>query len=107
MSKRHRAPATAPWMRSASSMSASAPRAAVRFLMDYVFPDHWSFLLGEIALYSFVILILTGTFLALFFDPSTSQTVYHGSYAAAAGPGSLGRLRARRCTSPSTSPAAC
>jgi len=57
----------------------------LRFLMDYVFPDHWSFLLGEIALYSFVILILTGTFLALFFDPSTSQTVYHGSYAALQG----------------------
>ena len=53
----------------------------MRFLLDYVFPDHWSFLLGEIALYSFIILIATGTFLALFFDPSTSQTVYHGSYA--------------------------
>ncbi len=53
----------------------------VRFLLDYVFPDHWSFLLGEIALYSFIILIATGTFLALFFDPSTSQTIYHGSYA--------------------------
>ena len=36
-----------------------------------MFPDHWSFLLGEIALYSFVVLIATGTFLALFFDPST------------------------------------
>jgi ubiquinol-cytochrome c reductase cytochrome b subunit len=57
----------------------------LRFLMDYVFPDHWSFLLGEIALYSFVILIVTGTFLALFFDPSTAQTVYHGSYAALQG----------------------
>ncbi len=53
----------------------------LRFLMSYVFPDHWSFLLGEIALYSFVILLATGTFLALFFDPSTTQSVYHGSYA--------------------------
>ena len=52
----------------------------MRFLLDYVFPDHWSFLLGEIALYSFIILVASGTFLALFFDPSTSQTVYHGSY---------------------------
>jgi ubiquinol-cytochrome c reductase cytochrome b subunit len=51
-----------------------------RWLMDYVFPDHWSFLLGEIALYSFVVLVLTGTFLALFFDPDTAATVYHGSY---------------------------
>ncbi|HEY2535968.1 MAG TPA: cytochrome b [Solirubrobacteraceae bacterium] len=54
---------------------------AMRWLMDYVFPDHWSFLLGEIALYSFLVLILSGTFLALFFDPSTTQTVYHGGYA--------------------------
>jgi ubiquinol-cytochrome c reductase cytochrome b subunit len=57
----------------------------LRFLMRYVFPDHWSFLLGEIALYSFVVLIVTGTFLALFFDPSTAQTVYHGSYVALQG----------------------
>lgn len=57
----------------------------LRFLMSYVFPDHWSFLLGEIALYSFVVLIATGTFLALFFDPSTTASTYHGSYAALQG----------------------
>ena len=45
-----------------------------------VFPDHWSFLLGEIALYSFIMLLLTGTFLALFFDPSMAEVVYNGSY---------------------------
>ncbi|HEY3866666.1 MAG TPA: cytochrome b [Solirubrobacteraceae bacterium] len=56
-----------------------------RFLMSYVFPDHWSFLLGEIALYSFIVLIATGTFLALFFDPSTTQSAYHGGYAALRG----------------------
>ena len=55
--------------------------------MDYVFPDHWSFLLGEIALYSFIVLIATGTFLALFFDPSTTQIVYHGGYAPLQGQG--------------------
>ncbi len=49
--------------------------------MEYIFPDHWSFLLGEIALYSFVILVVTGVFLALFFDPSTALVTYHGSYA--------------------------
>jgi ubiquinol-cytochrome c reductase cytochrome b subunit len=54
----------------------------LRWLMDYVFPDHWSFLLGEIALYSFIVLILTGTFLALFFNPDTTQVVYHGAYRA-------------------------
>jgi ubiquinol-cytochrome c reductase cytochrome b subunit len=53
----------------------------LRVFMRKVFPDHWSFMLGEIALWSFVILLLTGTFLALFFVPSTSEVVYHGSYA--------------------------
>jgi ubiquinol-cytochrome c reductase cytochrome b subunit len=52
----------------------------LRVLMRKVFPDHWSFLLGEIALWSFVILLLTGTFLSLFFVPSMTEVVYHGSY---------------------------
>src|ERR1700761_4734159 len=52
----------------------------VRVLMKKVFPDHWSFMLGEIALWSFVILLLTGTFLAFFFEPSTNEVLYHGSY---------------------------
>ncbi len=51
-----------------------------RVLMRKVFPDHWSFLLGEIALWSFVILLLTGTFLSLFFVPSMTEVTYHGSY---------------------------
>jgi ubiquinol-cytochrome c reductase cytochrome b subunit len=45
-----------------------------------VFPDHWSFMLGEIALWSFVVLLLTGTFLTLWFRPSMGETVYNGSY---------------------------
>ena len=53
----------------------------VRVLLKKVFPDHWSFMLGEIALWSFVILLLTGTYLALFFNPSAADVVYHGSYA--------------------------
>ena len=53
----------------------------VRVLLKKVFPDHWSFMLGEIALWSFVILLLTGTYLALFFNPSAAEVVYHGSYA--------------------------
>ncbi len=52
----------------------------MRVLMRKVFPDHWSFLLGEIALWSFVVLLLTGTFLSLFFVPSMSEVTYHGSY---------------------------
>nr|WP_151475818.1 cytochrome bc complex cytochrome b subunit [Streptomyces albicerus] len=45
-----------------------------------VFPDHWSFLLGEICLYSFIILILTGVYLTLFFHPSMNEVTYQGSY---------------------------
>ena len=52
----------------------------IKKAMRYLFPDHWSFLLGEVALYSFVVLIATGIYLALFFDPSTAHTVYHGPY---------------------------
>ncbi len=47
----------------------------------YLFPDHWSFLLGEVALYAFIVLIATGIYLALFFDDSTAKTIYHGAYA--------------------------
>ncbi len=46
-----------------------------------VFPDHWSFMLGEIALWSFVILLLTGVFLSLWFKPSMAEVEYMGTYA--------------------------
>ena len=45
-----------------------------------VFPDHWSFMLGEIALWSFVVLLLTGVFLTLWFNPSMGEITYAGSY---------------------------
>ncbi|GLW97167.1 ubiquinol-cytochrome c reductase cytochrome b subunit [Microtetraspora sp. NBRC 16547] len=45
-----------------------------------MFPDHWSFLLGEIALYSFIILLLTGTFLTFWFRPTMGEVMYNGSY---------------------------
>ncbi|MEV6649827.1 ubiquinol-cytochrome c reductase cytochrome b subunit [Streptomyces sp. NPDC051219] len=48
--------------------------------MRKIFPDHWSFMLGEIALYSFIIIILTGVYLTLFFHPSMNEVEYHGSY---------------------------
>ncbi|MFF4327455.1 cytochrome bc complex cytochrome b subunit [Streptomyces sp. NPDC048387] len=48
--------------------------------MRKIFPDHWSFMLGEICLYSFIIIILTGVYLTLFFHPSMNEVVYHGSY---------------------------
>ncbi|MGW5650643.1 cytochrome bc1 complex cytochrome b subunit [Streptomyces humi] len=48
--------------------------------MRKIFPDHWSFMLGEVCLYSFLILILTGVYLTLFFHPSMTEVEYHGSY---------------------------
>ena len=51
-----------------------------RTFLDKIFPDHWSFMLGEIALYSFVILLGTGVFLTLYYVPSGHEIVYHGSY---------------------------
>ena len=50
-----------------------------------IFPDHWSFMLGEITLYSFVILLFTGTFLTFFYEPSAAETTYVGNYAPLAG----------------------
>lgn len=52
----------------------------LRQQMNKVFPTHWSFLLGEVALYTFIILIITGVYLTLFFDPSMEEVVYDGSY---------------------------
>ncbi|MDP9389488.1 MAG: ubiquinol-cytochrome c reductase cytochrome b subunit [Actinomycetota bacterium] len=57
--------------------------AAARFAnaaFNRIFPDHWSFMVGEIALYCFVILVLTGTYLTFFFEPSTREVVYNGEY---------------------------
>ncbi|MFE0253044.1 cytochrome bc complex cytochrome b subunit [Streptomyces sp. NPDC059010] len=48
--------------------------------MRKVFPDHWSFMLGEVCLYSFLVLILTGVYLTLFFEPSSNEVVYNGTY---------------------------
>jgi ubiquinol-cytochrome c reductase cytochrome b subunit len=52
----------------------------VRHALRKAFPDHWSFMLGEINLYAFIVLVGTGTFLAVFFDPNLSKVTYHGPY---------------------------
>ncbi|MBV9472823.1 MAG: cytochrome bc complex cytochrome b subunit [Solirubrobacterales bacterium] len=52
----------------------------VKAALRYVFPDHWSFLLGEIALYAFIVLVGTGIFLTLYYIPGDSQVIYHGPY---------------------------
>jgi len=57
----------------------------LRKALRYVFPDHWSFMLGEVALYAFLILVATGIFLALFFEPSLATRTYDGPFAALRG----------------------
>ena len=52
-----------------------------RHALNKVFPDHWSFMFGEIALYSFVLLVLTGVFLTFFYQASSTPITYEGSYA--------------------------
>jgi ubiquinol-cytochrome c reductase cytochrome b subunit len=50
-----------------------------RKVLNKVFPHHWAFLLGEVALFSFVVLVLTGVFLTMFYQPSVDRVVYTGS----------------------------
>ena len=52
-----------------------------KFFARKVFPDHWSFMLGEVAMWSFVVVIITGTWLTFFYQPSMAHTYYDGSYA--------------------------
>jgi len=52
----------------------------VKELGRKIFPDHWSFMLGEIALWSFVVVLLSGTFLTFFFQASMVETHYEGAY---------------------------
>lgn len=83
-------------------MSASTPTTAAGKAADYldqrtgiggavkefarkIFPDHWSFLLGEVALYSFVVLLISGTFLTMFFVPSMTEVHYEGPWEAMQG----------------------
>ena len=53
----------------------------VKELGRKIFPDHWSFMLGEVALYSFIVILLSGSFLTFFFQPSGAVVTYDGSYA--------------------------
>lgn len=59
----------------------------VRYLMNKVFPDHWSFMLGEVAMYSMLVALLTGVFLTFWFIPSAGHTIYDGSYVPLVGQG--------------------
>jgi ubiquinol-cytochrome c reductase cytochrome b subunit len=65
-------------VRKLDQRSGTAP--LIRKTLRYLFPDHWSFLLGEVALYAFIVLVATGTYLALFYQDSTAVVTYHGPY---------------------------
>jgi ubiquinol-cytochrome c reductase cytochrome b subunit len=67
------------FVRFIDSRSGAAP--FIKGTLRYLFPDHWSFLLGEVALYAFIVLVATGIYLTMFFHPSLADTVYHGTYA--------------------------
>jgi ubiquinol-cytochrome c reductase cytochrome b subunit len=73
------APLTRRSVRWLDQRTASAP--LLRKALRYLFPDHWSFLLGEVALYAFVVLVATGIYLTFFFVDSTKEVVYNGPYA--------------------------
>lgn len=65
----------AAWLDSRTGMAG-----VVRSALRKIFPDHWSFLLGEVALFCFIILLATGTFLTFFFVPSAAPVTYGGPY---------------------------
>jgi ubiquinol-cytochrome c reductase cytochrome b subunit len=72
------APVTRRAVRWIDQRTASAPY--LRKALRYLFPDHWSFLLGEVALYAFVVLVATGIYLTFFFVDSTKEVVFRGDY---------------------------
>ncbi|MEU1597430.1 ubiquinol-cytochrome c reductase cytochrome b subunit [Streptomyces sp. NPDC005708] len=72
--------AVRPGERLADAADARLPVLEGGRLLRKAFPEHWSFLLGEIALYSLVILVLTGVWLTFFFKPEMREVVYHGRY---------------------------
>ena len=82
--KRAKANAAGPYGKVGQALNELDDRLGVakggRTFMDKIFPDHWSFMLGEIVLYSFVVLLVTGVFLTLYYIPSTALVTYHGSY---------------------------
>jgi ubiquinol-cytochrome c reductase cytochrome b subunit len=60
-------------------------RKPAREVARKVFPTHWSFLISEVSLISFAVLVLTGIFLTMFYRASTADVVYTGSASLFAG----------------------
>ena len=80
MSRRRRRPPVGRWVDDRLGVAKLA-----RSALNKVFPDHWSFMIGELGLYSFMILVLTGAYLTFFFRASSTKVTYAGSYAALRG----------------------
>lgn len=76
MNTGEKAAGAASWLDKRMGLAATSKK-----LLRKVFPDHWSFMLGEIALWSFVVLLITGVLLTLWFKPASGETTYTGSYA--------------------------
>lgn len=74
------AAATADWLDQRTGVGV-----AVKGLARKLFPEHWSFMLGEIALYSFITLLISGVFLTMFFVPSSNEVTYSGPWTALQG----------------------
>ena len=66
--------------RAAAAVRGSRAGTAIRGLRTRAVPTHWSFLFAEVALYAFVIVLVTGVFLTFFYDPSRTVVTYDGSY---------------------------
>ena len=54
-------------------------RGPTREAANKVFPANWSFLIGEVAAISFIVLVVTGIFLTLFYRASTDPVTYDGA----------------------------
>src|SRR5947207_1431968 len=52
----------------------------IQRLRQRVFPDHWTAMLGQIVVYSFVITVVSGLYLVWFYHPSVQRTTYQGPY---------------------------
>ena len=66
--------------RLAGAFRGSRAGAVVAGLHRRAVPGHWSSMFAEVALFSLVIVFVTGIFLTFFFDPSNTVVRYDGAY---------------------------
>ena len=66
--------------RVSAAVDGSRVGTVLRGLRTRAVPTHWSSTFAEVALYSFVVVLVTGVFLTFFYDPSNTVVTYDGSY---------------------------